>query len=220
MRLRPSGRRQTPSASPTSLNCSFSHFSSARRSFSSATRYSACLLTRRDVRVPLLSDATTAISCFGGSGATQRLLQRTSTGTGEPSSKRHPVHCAKCHTARNPQVPATGRQYRQRDETCRTLNDNLPHHHKETRTDKRSGMNSWRREVEEEEEPNVNASASTSEGERDRHPAVRTRVEKRQKRKTKDKDEDERPKHHAVRANKYGQAGLEPRHSEKRTVHS
>ena len=47
-----------------------------------------------------------------------------------------------CHTARNPQVPATGRQYRQRDETCRTLNDNLPHHHKETRTDKRSGMNS------------------------------------------------------------------------------
>ena len=25
-----------------------------------------------------------------------------------------------CHTARNPQVPATGRQYRQRDETCRT----------------------------------------------------------------------------------------------------
>ena len=96
----------------------------------------------RDVRGPLLSDATTAISCFGGSGATQRLLQRTSTGTGEPSSKRHPVHCAKCHTARNPQVPATGRQ---RDETCRTLNDNnfnLPRHHKETRTDKRSGMNS------------------------------------------------------------------------------
>ena len=53
-----------------------------------------------------------------------------------------------------------------------------------------------------------------SEGERDRHPAVRTRVEKRQKRKMKDKDEDERPKHHAVRANKYGQAGLEPRHSD------
>ena len=50
MRLRPSGRRQTPSASPTSLNCSFSHFSSARRSFSSATRHSACLLARRDVR--------------------------------------------------------------------------------------------------------------------------------------------------------------------------
>ena len=46
-----------------------------------------------------------------------------------------------CHTARNPQVPATGRQHRQRDETCRTLNDNnfnLPHHHKETQTDKRS----------------------------------------------------------------------------------
>ena len=75
------------------------HCSSARRSVSSAPRTcrSACLLARRDVRAPLLSDATTAISCFGGSGATQRLLQRTSTGTGEPSSKRHPVHCAKCH---------------------------------------------------------------------------------------------------------------------------
>ena len=128
LRLRPSGRRQTPSASPTSLNCSFSHFSSARRSFSSATRHSACLRARRDVRVPLLSHATTAISCFGGSGATQRLLQRTSTGTRESSSKRHPVHCAKCHTTRNPQVPATGRQHKQGNETCRTLNDNLPHH--------------------------------------------------------------------------------------------
>ena len=41
---------------------------------------------------------------------------------------------------------------------------------------------------------------------------MRTRTEERQKRKT--KDEDERPKHHAVRANKYGQAGLEPRHSD------
>ena len=123
------------------------HCSSARRPVSSATRtrHSACLLTRRDVRVPLLSHARTAISCFGGSGATQRLLQRTSTGTRESSSKRHPVHCAKCHTTRIPQVPATGRQHKQRDKTCRTLNDNnfnLPHHHKETRTDKRSGMNS------------------------------------------------------------------------------
>ena len=33
-----------------------------------------------------------------------------------------------CHTTRNPQVPATGRQHKQGDETCRTLNDNLPHH--------------------------------------------------------------------------------------------
>ena len=42
-----------------------------------------------------------------------------------------------CRTARIPQVPATGRQHRQRDETCRTLNDNnfnLPHHHKENGT--------------------------------------------------------------------------------------
>ena len=43
---------------------------------------------------------------------------------------------------------------------------------------------------------------------------MRTRTEERQKRKTKDEDE-KRPKHHAVRANKYGQAGLEPRHSDK-----
>ena len=42
---------------------------------------------------------------------------------------------------------------------------------------------------------------------------MRTRTEERQKRKTKDEDERQRPKHHAVRANKYGQAGLEPRHS-------
>ena len=56
---------------------------------------SACLLARRDVRVPLLSHATVAISFFSGSGAKQWLLQRTSTGTGEPSSKHHPVHCAK-----------------------------------------------------------------------------------------------------------------------------
>ena len=86
------------------------HCSSARRSVSSATRtrHSACLLARRDVRVPLLSHATTAISCFGGSGATKRLLQRTSTGTRESSSKRHPILVAKCHTARNPkfQPPA------------------------------------------------------------------------------------------------------------------
>ena len=75
-------------------NCAFSYFSSARRSVSSATRHSACLLARRDVRVPLLSHAMAAISCFSGSGE-QRLLQRMSTGTGEPSSKRHPVHCAK-----------------------------------------------------------------------------------------------------------------------------
>ena len=33
-----------------------------------------------------------------------------------------------CHTTRIPQVPATGRQHKQRGETCRTLNDNLPHH--------------------------------------------------------------------------------------------
>ena len=38
-----------------------------------------------------------ANSCFS-SAAKQQLLQQTSTGTGEPSSKRHPVHCAKCHS--------------------------------------------------------------------------------------------------------------------------
>ena len=37
---------------------------------------------------------------------------------------------------------------------------------------------------------------------------------RRERRKTKTK----RPKHHAVRANKYGQAGLEPRHSDKSTL--
>ena len=42
--------------------------------------------------------------------------------------------------------------------------------------------------------------------------AQEQRRDKRERRKT--KDEDERPKHHAVRANKYGQAGLEPRHSD------
>ena len=42
---------------------------------------------------------------------------------------------------------------------------------------------------------------------------MRTRTEERQKRETKDEDERQRPKHHVVRANKYGQAGLEPRHS-------
>ena len=80
------------------------HRSPARRSVSSATRtrHSACLLARRDTRVPLLSQATAAISCFSASVAKQRLLQRTLTGTGEPSSKRHPVHCAKCHTASIP----------------------------------------------------------------------------------------------------------------------
>ena len=42
--------------------------------------------------------------------------------------------------------------------------------------------------------------------------AQEQRRDRRERRKT--KDEDERPKHHAVRANKYGQAGLEPRHSD------
>ena len=41
------------------------------------------------------------VSCHGGHfllqwlRAKQRLLERTSTGSGEPSSKCHPVHCAK-----------------------------------------------------------------------------------------------------------------------------
>ena len=52
----------------------------------------------------------------------------------ERQQLQHPVHQVStnvtvqrcmCHTARNPQVPATGRQHRQRDETCRTLNDNF-----------------------------------------------------------------------------------------------
>ena len=38
--------------------------------------------------------------------------------------------------------------------------------------------------------------------------------EQRRGQKRKTKDEDKRPKHHAVRANKYGQAGLKPRHSD------
>ena len=41
----------------------------------------------------------------------------------KPTKKSHT-----CHTTRIPQVPASGRQHKQRDETCRTLNDNFPHH--------------------------------------------------------------------------------------------
>ena len=70
-RPRPSGRRQTPSDTPTSRNCAISHFRSARHLVSSATRLSACLLAPRNVRVQLLSHATAAISCFSGSGAKQ-----------------------------------------------------------------------------------------------------------------------------------------------------
>ena len=64
----------------------------------------------------------------------------------------------------------------------------------------------WIAREEKKKNPTQLASTSTSEGEGDKHPAVRTRTEKRQKK------EDERPKHHAVRANKYGQAGLKPGH--------
>ena len=63
---------------------------------------------------------------------TEHEEEKKTTNKYKLASRRHcPIHYAKRHTTRIPQVPATGRQHKQRDETCRTLNDNnfnLPHH--------------------------------------------------------------------------------------------
>ena len=127
----------------------------------------------------------------------------------------------KCHNAqiRRFQRPADSTQ---RDETCGTdLNDNfnLPRHHAQgngtdrvtIRPDIKSGPKKKmtnNNKKSKKKNPTCNALASTNEGEGDRHLAVRTRAEKRRKRKAK------RHKHHAVRAHKYGQVGLEPGHSD------
>ena len=112
------------------------------------------------------------------SAAKQQLLQPTSTAAGEPSSKRHPVHCPnvtmasggptrfvktlkQCHVSELDSLPRQAQSFQQ-----------------DKHEDKRSGI--WIIREEEKKNPTCNASASTSEGEGDRHPAVRTRAEKRQ----------------------------------------
>ena len=97
-------------------------FLKARRGFSVATVQSDSFLC-----LQIYDHNREAFSCEPTQTRLVTIIENLSLTFEKPSI---------CHTACILQVPATGRQHRQRDESCRTLNDNLPHHHKKNRTDR------------------------------------------------------------------------------------